>query len=73
MKYIDLLWMDNREVGVRGPVDSIVFTSTCCEDRLWGPPKLLYNGRGREPEHSASTSAEVKKMWIYATTPAYAA
>jgi hypothetical protein len=27
--------------------------------------------QGREADHSPPTSAEVKKMWIYTTTPPY--
>jgi hypothetical protein len=27
---------------------------------------------GREPEHSPPTSAEVKKTWVYISTPPYA-
>jgi hypothetical protein len=27
---------------------------------------------GREPDHSPPASAEVKKMWIYTSTPSYA-
>jgi hypothetical protein len=27
---------------------------------------------GREAEHSPQTSADVKKMWIYTSTPPYA-
>jgi hypothetical protein len=27
---------------------------------------------GREADHSPPTSAEIKKMWIYTSTPAYA-
>jgi hypothetical protein len=27
---------------------------------------------GREAEHSSATSAEIKKMWIYTSTPPYA-
>jgi hypothetical protein len=52
-------------------------------DRLWVPPNLLSNGyRGlispgvkrpeREAFHSPPASAEVKKMWIYTSTPPYA-
>jgi hypothetical protein len=71
-----------REVGVRVPVGSRIFTSPGRPDRLWGPPNLLYNGYwglfpmikrpGREADHSPSTSAEVKKMWIYTSIPPYA-
>jgi hypothetical protein len=28
--------------------------------------------QGREPDHSPPTSTEVKKMWIYTSTPLYA-
>jgi hypothetical protein len=27
---------------------------------------------GSEADHSSATSAEIKKMWIYASTPPYA-
>jgi hypothetical protein len=47
--------------------------------RLWGPPSLRSNwyrelflgGKppGREANHSAPTSAEVKKTWIYSPPP----
>jgi hypothetical protein len=35
--------LDDRNVGVRVPVGSRIFTPTCHPDRLWGPPNLLYN------------------------------
>jgi hypothetical protein len=67
---------------VRVPVGSRIFTSPFRPDRLSGPPNLLYNGyqelfpggkvAGREADHSPPTSAEVKKMWIYTSTPPYA-
>jgi hypothetical protein len=63
------------------PVGSRIFSSPYFLDRLWGPPNILYNGYrgsfpgvkrpGRETDHSHPASAEVKKMWIYATTPPY--
>jgi hypothetical protein len=58
-----------------------MFTYSCRPDRLWGPPNLLYDEYrglflgvkrpGREADHSPRTSAEVKKMWIYTSTPPY--
>jgi hypothetical protein len=73
--------ISTRGAEVRAPVGSKMFTSPCRPDRLWGSPNLLKNGyRGsfpgvkrheREADHSPPTSAEVKKMWIYASTPSY--
>jgi hypothetical protein len=71
--------LDDRGVGVRVPVRSRTFTSSSSA-RLWGPPNILSNGyRGpfspgikwhaREAGHSPPTSAEVKKTWIYTSTP----
>jgi hypothetical protein len=75
--------LDDCGVGVRAPVVSRIFSSARCPDRVWGPPNLLFNGyRGlfppgakrpvREADHSPPASAEVKKMWIYTSTPPYA-
>jgi hypothetical protein len=71
-----------REVGVRVPVGSNIFTSPYRPDRLWGPLSLLSNGyrgltpgvkrQGCDADHSPPTNAEVKKMWIYTSTPSYA-
>jgi hypothetical protein len=71
--------MNDRGVGVRAPVGSRIFSSPRRTDRLLGPPKLLSNGYrglfrggkapGSEADHSLPTSAKVKKMWIYTSTP----
>jgi hypothetical protein len=37
-------WLDYREVGVRVPVGSRIFSPPSRPDRLWGPPNLLFNG-----------------------------
>jgi hypothetical protein len=69
--------MDNRGVGVRVPVRSRIFSSPLRPDRLWGPPSFLSNGyrgqkrQGREADHSPPASAEVKKTWLYTSTPPY--
>jgi hypothetical protein len=51
---------------------------------VWGPSNLPSNGYlglfpregvkglGLEADHSPPASAEVKKMWIYTSTPPYA-
>jgi hypothetical protein len=67
--------LDDRGVGVRVPVGSRLSSSPDRSGRLWGPPNLLSNGYpgvkrpGREVDHSPRTSAEVKKMWIFTSTP----
>jgi hypothetical protein len=38
---------DDREVGVRVPVGSRIFSSPDRPDRLWGPPNLVSNGYRR--------------------------
>jgi hypothetical protein len=72
--------LDDRGVRVRVPVGSRTFSSPRPPDRIWGPPNVLSKGDrgalfpgverpGREGDHSPSTSAEVKKTWIYTSTP----
>jgi hypothetical protein len=73
--------LDNQ--GVRIRVQVVQEFSPRRPDRLWGPLSLLSNGyrgifpprvkrQGREADQSPQTSAEVKKMWIYTSTPPYA-
>jgi hypothetical protein len=58
------------------------FFSSRRSDRLWDPPNVLFKGYrglfprgvkrpGCEADHSPPASAEVKKTWIYTSTPAY--
>jgi hypothetical protein len=75
--------LNDRGVGVRVPVGAKIFSFPCRPDRFCGPPSLLSNGyrglfprgvrrTGREADHSPKTSAEMKKTWIYTSTPPYA-
>jgi hypothetical protein len=72
--------MDYREVGVRVLIGSrIISTSSrpalnTKQTRIQWVPGALYPGvkrPGREADYSPRTSAEVKKMWIYISTPPY--
>jgi hypothetical protein len=38
---------------------------------VWGPPCSRLKRQGREADHSPSTSAQIKIIWIYASTPTY--
>jgi hypothetical protein len=73
--------LDDRGVGVRVPVGSRIFSkSSRLALRSTQPPVQWVPGAlspgvkrpGREADHSPPTSAEVKKTWIYTSTPPYA-
>jgi hypothetical protein len=71
--------MDDRGVGVRVPVESRIFTSRYRPARLWGPIqwvlKALSPGLkrpGHDADQSPPTSSEIKKTWVYTSTPPYA-
>jgi hypothetical protein len=73
--------LGDQGVRVRVLVETRIFTSPFRPDRLWGPPNLLskpgtlslvVKRQGRVAGHSPPTSAEVKKIWIYTSTPPYA-
>jgi hypothetical protein len=66
--------LDDRRVGVRVPVRSRIFllSKSSRPDTIPFVPGAIYPGvkrPGREVDHSPATSAEVKKMWIYTSTP----
>jgi hypothetical protein len=66
--------LNDQGAGVRVPVGSTIFTSPYRPDQLGStqPPIKWVPGvkrQGREADHSPATSAEVKKMWIYTSTP----
>jgi hypothetical protein len=82
-RYSDWLRAGRPAVRVRVLVGSRIFPSPRRPNRLWGPPSLLsncYRGAffrgvkrsGREADHSPPTSAKVKNMWMYTSTPPYA-
>jgi hypothetical protein len=73
--------LDDRGVGVRVPIGSIIFSPPRRPDRLWSPPNLqcvpvaLSPGvkrPGREAHHSPPASDEVKKIWMCTSIPPYA-
>jgi hypothetical protein len=74
--------LDDRGVRVRVPVGSRIFSCPRRPDQLWDHPAsypvgtgVIFHGikrLGREADHSSPASAEVKKMWIYTSTPPYA-
>jgi hypothetical protein len=67
--------LDDRGVWIRVPVGSTIFSSPSRPDQLWGPPYLLSNGylgvkrSGCEADRSSQASVEVKRIWIYTSTP----
>jgi hypothetical protein len=72
--------LDDRRVGVRALVGSRIF---CMSSRpalgftkpsiKWVPGilSLAVKWPGHEADHSSPATAEVKKMWIYTSTPPY--
>jgi hypothetical protein len=68
--------LDDRGFGVRVPAALRIVSSFRHPDRLWGPRSLLTNGYlgpgVREADNSPPTNTEVKKTWIYTSTPPYA-
>jgi hypothetical protein len=69
--------LDDQQVGVRVLVGARIFTSPCRPDQLWGPSSFPSNGNrevkrpGREADFSPRNSADVKKTWVYTSTPLY--
>jgi hypothetical protein len=64
--------LDYGGVGVRVPVRSRIFFSPSRPDRLWGALSPGVKRPGREADHSPPASAEIKKIWIYTSTPPHA-
>jgi hypothetical protein len=65
--------LDDRRVGVPDPVGARIYTSPCSPIQ-WVPGALSpwLKRQGREVDHSPPASADVKKTWIYTSTPLYA-
>jgi hypothetical protein len=73
--------LDDRGVRVRVSVGSIIFTPLTrpflgpTQPPIHWLPGAISPGLkrpGGEADHSPPTSAKVKKMWIYTSTPPYA-
>jgi hypothetical protein len=62
--------LDDWGIGVRVRVWSRIFSSSRRRDRVWGVSPGVKR-QGRETAYSPPTSAEVKKMRIYTSTPPY--
>jgi hypothetical protein len=71
--------LDDRGIGVQVPVGSRIFSTSRLVLGSTQPPIQWVLGAlspgvkrpGREADHSPPTSAEVKKMWTYTSTPPY--
>jgi hypothetical protein len=69
--------LDDQGVRIRVPVRSKIFSSPRRPDRLWAPPASYKMSTGcslprSEADRSAPTKADVKKTWIYTSTPRHA-
>jgi hypothetical protein len=76
------LTLDDRRVKVQVPIRSRIFIYSISSRLALGPtqPPVLWvqetlsagiKRKGREADHLAPTIAEVKKAWIYTSTPPY--
>jgi hypothetical protein len=73
--------LGERGVRVRVPVGSRIFTSPIMQTGFGAHPTSYTMGTGgsfpglkrpgREADHSPPANAEIKKMWIYTSTPPY--
>jgi hypothetical protein len=70
--------LDDQGVGVRVPMRAKIFTFPYRPDRLWSPLQWVLGALSpwikrprREADHSPPTSAEVRKTWVYTSTPPY--
>jgi hypothetical protein len=73
--------LDDRRIGVRVPVGSRIFTSSISQTGSGVHTTSYTIGTGEsfpevkrprhEADHSPPASAEVKKMWMYTSTPPY--
>jgi hypothetical protein len=83
VSYSYCLWADERGVRVQVPVGSEFSLHHIIQAGSGSHPASYPMGtggsfprgvkrQGREADHSPPTNAEVKKMWIYTSTPPYA-
>jgi hypothetical protein len=72
-------WLDDQGVGVRVLVGSRIFYAVQTGPGVTQPPIQWVSGvlspgvkrQGHEADHSPAASAQVKKMWLYTSTPPY--
>jgi hypothetical protein len=73
--------LDDRGIGVRVPVGSIIFSSSQHPNQLrptqlpiqlvWGAVYIRVKRPEREANYSSPEKAELKNTWVYISTPIY--
>jgi hypothetical protein len=74
--------LDDRRIELGSRQEQTCFSSSQSPAQVWGPRSLVLNGyrvfsspgmkkKGREADSSSQSSAEIKRLWSYTSTPPY--